>query len=84
MRESVSGGQSAVLIRCGSSAGPAAVRPVIVPAGGLLVAAGKIPFFGKLPGEIVIKRERVTVYVPIVSILIISVVISTILFLVRK
>jgi hypothetical protein len=52
--------------------------------GGLLLLSGKVPFFGRLPGDIVIKREHFTVYFPIVSMLIISAIISVILFLVRK
>jgi hypothetical protein len=57
---------------------------VIVLIGGLLLLSGKIPFFGRLPGDIMIKREHFTVYFPIVSMLIISAIISVILFLVRK
>jgi hypothetical protein len=57
---------------------------VIVLMGGLLLLSGKIPFFGRLPGDIMIKREHFTVYFPIVSMLIISAIISAILFLVRK
>ena len=57
---------------------------VIVLAGGLLLASGKIPFFGRLPGDIVVTRERFALYFPIVSMLIISAVISEILFLMRK
>ncbi len=57
---------------------------VIVLMGGLLLLSGKIPFFGRLPGDIMIKREHFTIYFPIVSMLIISAIISVILFLVRK
>jgi hypothetical protein len=57
---------------------------VIVLMGGLLLLSGKIPFFGRLPGDIIVKREHFTIYFPIVSMLIISAVISIILFLVRK
>jgi hypothetical protein len=57
---------------------------VIVLMGGLLLLSGKIPFFGRLPGDIMVKREHFTIYFPIVSMLIISAVISIILFLVRK
>lgn len=57
---------------------------VIVLMGGLLLLSGIIPFFGRLPGDIMIKREHLTVYFPIVSMLIISAVISVILSLVRK
>jgi hypothetical protein len=56
---------------------------VIVLAGGLLLASGKFPF-GRLPGDIVIKREHFTVYLPIASMLIVSAVISVVLYIVRK
>jgi hypothetical protein len=56
---------------------------VIVLAGGLLIS-GKIPFFGRLPGDIVVTREHLTLNFPIVSMLIIGAVISVILFLMRK
>jgi hypothetical protein len=56
---------------------------VVVLAGGLLIS-GKIPFFGRLPGDIVVTREHLTLYFPIVSMLIIGAVISVILFLMRK
>jgi hypothetical protein len=57
---------------------------VIIVVGGLLLFGGKIPFFGKLPGDIVIRRENFTFYFPIVSMLIASAVISLILFLLRR
>jgi hypothetical protein len=56
----------------------------IVLVGGLLLFGPKIPFFGRLPGDIVIRRENFTFYFPIVSMLIVSAIISLILFLVRK
>ncbi len=61
-----------------------AVGLVIVLMGGLLLVEGRIPFFGKLPGDIVIRGEHVTIYLPIVSMLIIGAIISCILFFVRK
>ena len=61
-----------------------AVGMVVVLVGGLLLLSGKIPFFGRLPGDIVIKREHFTFYFPIVSMLIISALISLILMLVRR
>ena len=62
---------------------PVIIGLVIVLAGGVLIS-GKIPFFGRLPGDIVITRELFTLYFPIVSMLMISAVISVILFLMRK
>jgi hypothetical protein len=57
---------------------------IIVLMGGLLLVSGKIPFFGRLPGDIVIKREHFTFYFPVVSMLIVSAIISLIFFLIRR
>jgi hypothetical protein len=61
---------------------------ILVLAGSLTVLAGaalmfsdKIPFLGKLPGDIDIRRENVQFYFPIVSSIILSVVISVIMWL---
>jgi len=49
--------------------------------GVLLLSAGKIPWFGRLPGDIIIKKENFTLYVPIATCLLISLVLSLLLFL---
>ena len=51
---------------------------------GLLFWSGSMSWFGKLPGDIRIERETVRIYVPIVSMLLVSVVISLVLYLVRR
>ena len=64
--------------------------PVIVGVGvvivivGLLWWAGALRWFGRLPGDIRIERESVRVYAPIVSMLLLSVVISLVLWVVRR
>jgi uncharacterized protein HemY len=66
-------------------AGPAIVAVglaiVIV---GLLVASGGLSWFGRLPGDIRIERENVRVYVPITSMVIVSVVLSVVSWAVRR
>jgi hypothetical protein len=57
---------------------------VIVAIGALLIFEGKIPLFGRLLGDVVIRRENFTFYFPVVSMLIISAIISLILLFVRK
>ncbi len=44
----------------------------------------KIPFIGKLPGDIYIKKKNFTFYFPIVTSIILSLIISLILYLIRK
>lgn len=41
----------------------------------------KIPFLGKLPGDITVKRENFQVFLPITSSVIVSIIISTVLWL---
>jgi hypothetical protein len=47
--------------------------------GGLMWLLGRIPFFGNLPGDIRIQTQNVSGFIPIVSMIIISVVASIIL-----
>ena len=51
---------------------------------GLLIYSGAFNWFGRLPGDIRYEGEHTRVYVPIVSMLIVSVVLSVILYLVRR
>lgn len=44
--------------------------------GTLLLVFGKIPFMGRLPGDIVIKRDNVTFYFPVVTCIVISLVLT--------
>ena len=45
---------------------------------------GKIPWLGHLPGDITIEREHFTFYFPLATCLIISVVLSLVLYLLRR
>jgi hypothetical protein len=51
---------------------------------GLLIMSGALSWFGRLPGDIRIERESVRVYVPIVSMIVVSVVLSLVLWAVRR
>ena len=51
---------------------------------GLLIWSGSLSWFGRLPGDIRIERETVRVYVPIMSMLLVSVAISLVLYVVRR
>ncbi len=51
---------------------------------GFLIYAGGLNWFGRLPGDIRYESERVHVYVPIVSMLLVSAALSLLLYLVRK
>jgi NAD/NADP transhydrogenase beta subunit len=51
---------------------------------GLLFWYGSLAWFGRLPGDIRIERETVRIYLPIVSMLVVSVVVSLVLYLARR
>jgi hypothetical protein len=51
---------------------------------GLLVWSGALSWFGRLPGDIRYERETVRIYVPIVSMILASAVISLVVYLVRR
>jgi DUF2905 family protein len=68
-----------------SSAGPLIVLAgVAIVVLGLLVWSGGLGWFGRLPGDIRIERENVRIYVPIVSMLLVSVVLSLVLYLINR
>jgi hypothetical protein len=68
-----------------SSAGPViVVLGIAMVLIGLLVWAGGLSWFGRLPGDIRLEREAVRIYIPIVSMLILSVVLSLVLYLVNR
>jgi hypothetical protein len=66
------------------------VGPIIVGAGillvviGLLFWAGALRWFGRLPGDIRIQSDSFGVYIPIVSMLVVSLVLSLLIYLVRR
>jgi hypothetical protein len=52
---------------------------VIALIGGLLMLAGKVPFAGKLPGDIVVRKGSFTLYAPIMTGLILSLILTLVL-----
>lgn len=51
---------------------------ILIFVGSLLWLFGKLPFIGKLPGDIYIKKENFSFYAPIATMLLISVILSLI------
>lgn len=51
---------------------------------GILAYAGWLSWFGRLPGDIRYESDSVRVYVPIVTMLILSVVLSLLFYLLRR
>jgi hypothetical protein len=57
---------------------------ILAAAGVLLLVAPRIPWLGKLPGDITYRGERFTFYFPLATSIVLSVVLSLILYLFRK
>ena len=56
----------------------------LVVIGVILLFIGKVPFLGKLPGDVLIKKEHFTFYFPLTTGIIISILISLILYLIGR
>ena len=50
----------------------------------LFVLVGKIPGLGRLPGDILIKRENLTIYIPLGAMILGSVVLTLLLNLIAR
>lgn len=57
---------------------------VVVVLGLFFSLGGKIPWLGHLPGDIYIQRERFTFYFPIATCLLVSIIVTLILYLLRR
>jgi hypothetical protein len=57
---------------------------VLAVVGAILLAAPKIPWLGKLPGDIVYRGERFTFYFPLATSILLSVILSLVLYFLRK
>jgi hypothetical protein len=57
---------------------------IIAVAGAILMLSGKLPWLGRLPGDIYVKKENFSVFFPITTCILVSAVISFILWLIRK
>lgn len=51
---------------------------------GILVWSGALAWFGRLPGDIRVERETVRIYIPLASMLVLSIALSLLLGLVRR
>jgi uncharacterized membrane protein YidH (DUF202 family) len=57
---------------------------LLVVVGLILSLAGKLPWLGHLPGDISIERERFSFYFPLATCIIISVILSLVLYFFRR
>ena len=57
---------------------------VIAAMGGLLLFFEKIPWIGRLPGDIMIQRRNFTFYFPVVTSILLSVILTLIFWLIGR
>ena len=57
---------------------------IIAALGGALLLFGKIPFLGRLPGDITVQRPGFTLHIPLATSLLLSVLVSLVLWLLRR
>lgn len=57
---------------------------VIAAMGVLMVITPRVPWLGKLPGDIIIKKDNFQFYFPITTCIIISVLLTLLLYLFRR
>jgi hypothetical protein len=57
---------------------------ILIVFGVIITFAGKIPWLGRLPGDIIIKRDNFTFYFPLATSILISIIISILFWLFRK
>ncbi|HEY5038800.1 MAG TPA: DUF2905 domain-containing protein [bacterium] len=55
---------------------------ILVVVGGIIVLTGKVPFLGKLPGDIRIEKSNFSFYFPVVTCLLLSALLSLIFWIV--
>lgn len=57
---------------------------IIIAAGILFVIFGKVPFLGRLPGDILVQRKNFTLFFPVATSILISLILSLIFWLWSK
>ena len=57
---------------------------VLIIVGAIIVLAGKLPWLGHLPGDIAIERDRFSFYCPLATCILISVIVSLVLYFFRR
>ncbi len=61
-----------------------AIGAILIIVGVLMTIAGKIPGVGKLPGDIMIRRENFSFYFPLTTCILLSIIVSVVMYLLGK
>jgi len=57
---------------------------ILILIGGVILLAGKVPWIGRLPGDIFIQRKNFSFYFPIATSIIISIILTLIFTLLKR
>lgn len=57
---------------------------IISAVGGILLLSWKIPWLGRLPGDIIIQRKNFTFYFPLATSILLSIILTFIFWLIRR
>jgi Protein of unknown function (DUF2905) len=60
------------------------IGAVILALGGVFLLSGKLPWIGRLPGDIVVHKKNFTFYFPLATSVILSLVLTLILWLIGR
>jgi membrane protein implicated in regulation of membrane protease activity len=57
---------------------------ILIVIGAAIVLGGKLPWFGRLPGDIYLERRNFTFFFPITTSILISVILSVVLYILSR
>jgi hypothetical protein len=57
---------------------------LLIVIGAALLLVGKVPWLGKLPGDIYIERRNITFFFPLTTSILVSVILSLVLYLLSR
>ncbi len=57
---------------------------IVAGLGAMIMLAGKVPWIGRLPGDIYVKRKNFTFYFPLATSILVSILLTLILSLLRR
>ncbi len=57
---------------------------IVAAIGGLLLLSGRIPWLGRLPGDILIQKKNFTFYFPLATSILLSIILTLLFWLVGK
>jgi formate hydrogenlyase subunit 3/multisubunit Na+/H+ antiporter MnhD subunit len=57
---------------------------VLLILGAVFLVAGRVPWLGRLPGDIVVRRDHFTFYFPLTTCLLVSAILSFLLYWLRR